>query len=207
MVPRLYAIADAELLSSRGISLREFAQGLTDAGVTLIQYRNKAGSPREILHAAEQMREAVDGTSCRIILNDRPDLALLAGLDGVHVGQDDLSPEDARRVLGGGKMIGLSTHTGEQVRAADLGVADYVAVGPVFATGTKLDTQPVIGLEGVKRARGLTSKPIVAIGGIGRGNARGVIDAGADSIAVISALMDRDESVEKVARDFLQLLR
>jgi thiamine-phosphate pyrophosphorylase len=168
-------------------------------------------------------------------MNDRADLAMLAGWDGVHVGQGDLSPEDAKavvlrtmpthrmkqgrdewgtRIVPGsgldsrsGLWVGVSTHTEEQVRVADASCADYVAVGPVFATGTKVDAEPVIGLEGVRRARMLTEKPIVAIGGITRGNARSVIDVGADSVAVISALIVEGETVEKVARDFLEILR
>ena len=112
-----------------------------------------------------------------------------------------------RIVPGSEFWVGVSTHTEEQVRLADASCADYVAVGPVFATGTKLDAEPVIGLEGVRRARALTGKPIVAIGGITRENARSVIDAGADSVAVISALIVESEAVEKVTRDFLEKLR
>jgi thiamine-phosphate pyrophosphorylase len=207
MIPRLYAIADAALLSARGVSLKEFAQGLRAAGVELLQYRDKTGSPQEILRAAAVLREAMAGSGCQFILNDRADLALLAGCDGVHVGQGDLSPEDARRVVGAGRWVGVSAHTDQQVRAAELSCADYVAIGPVFATGTKADTEPVVGLDGVRRARALTHKPLVAIGGITRANARSVIEAGADSVAVISALLVPGESVEKVARDFLDLLR
>jgi thiamine-phosphate pyrophosphorylase len=140
-------------------------------------------------------------------MNDRADLAVLAGFGGVHVGQGDLSPEDARRVVGGERWVGVSTHNDEQVRVANGTSADYIAVGPVFATGTKVDAEPVIGLEGVRRARNLTKKPMVAIGGITRGNARSVIDAGADSVAVISGLFVEGETVEKVARDFLEVLR
>jgi thiamine-phosphate pyrophosphorylase len=132
---------------------------------------------------------------------------VLAGFGGVHVGQGDLSPEDARRVMGVERWVGVSTHTEEQVRVADASCADYVAVGPVFATGTKLDAEPVIGLEGVRRARALTQKPIVAIGGVTRANAKSVIDAGADSVAVISALFVEGETVEKVVGDFLENLR
>ena len=121
-------------------------------------------------------------------------------------GRRILSPEDARRVVGAERWVGVSTHTEEQVRAADLSCADYVAIGPVFATGTKVDAEPVVGLEGVRRARALTKKPIVAIGGITRENARSVIEAGADSVAVISGLIVEGESVEKVARDFLEVL-
>ncbi len=116
-----------------------------------------------------------------------------------------------RRMLGGlwvwSGGLGVSTHTEEQVRRAELSCADYVAVGPVFATGTKLDAEPVVGLEGVRRARLLTTKPIVAIGGITRGNARSVFDAGADSVAVIGGLLVEGESVTKVAGDFLDVLR
>jgi thiamine-phosphate pyrophosphorylase len=140
-------------------------------------------------------------------MNDRAELAVLAGFGGVHVGHGDLSPEDARRVVGVKRWVGVSTHNDEQVRIANETSADYVAVGPVFATGTKLDAEPVIGLDAVRRARLLTKKPIVAIGGIARANARSVIDAGADSVAVISALFVEGETVEKVVGDFLEILR
>jgi thiamine-phosphate pyrophosphorylase len=206
-LPQLYPIIDAGVLEQRGLKVAHFAEELRAAGVKLLQYRNKNGAPQEVLRNAALIREAFAGTQYRLILNDRADLAVLAGWDGVHVGQEDLSPEDARRVVGAARWVGISTHTEEQVRLAEASSADYVAVGPVFATGTKLDAEAVIGLEGVRRARALTTKPIVAIGGIMRGNARGVIDAGADSVAVISALIVDGESVEKVARDFLDVLR
>lgn len=206
-LPRLYAIVDAQVLAAREVALEAFAHELLAAGVGLLQYRDKKGSPQEILRAAAVLREVMAGSGCKLIMNDRADLAVLAGFDGVHVGQQDLAPEDAQSVLGAGKLVGLSTHSDEQVRAADLSVADYVAIGPAFATGTKADTEPVVGLDGIRRARVLTRKPLVAIGGITRSNARSVIDAGADSVAVISALFSPDESVEKVARDFLELLR
>ena len=207
MLPRLYPIVDAGVLEQHGLNAAHFAEELRAAGVELLQYRNKTGGPQELLRSAALIREALAGTGCRLILNDRADLAVLAGWDGVHVGQEDLSPEDARSVVGATRWVGVSTHTEEQVRLADASCADYVAVGPVFATGTKLDAAAVIGLEGVRRARALTTKPIVAIGGITRGNARSVIDAGADSVAVISALIADGEPVEKVARDFLDVLR
>jgi len=202
-----YAIVDAELLAARGVALQDFARELRAAGVGWLQYRDKAGSPQEVLRAAALLREALAGSGCRLILNDRADLAVLAGFDGVHVGQGDLSPDDARRVVGPSKIVGVSTHTDEQVRAAELSCADYVAIGPAFATGTKADAEQVVGLEGVRRARALTHKPLVAIGGITRANARSVLDAGADSVAVISGLFAPGGSVEQVARDFLELLR
>ena len=142
-----------------------------------------------------------------LVMNDRADLASLAGWRGCHVGQDDLDPASVRRLLGEDSVIGLSTHSDSQVKDADTSAADYIAVGPVFVTGTKSDAEPVIGLEGVRRARALTSKPIVAIGGITRDNARSVIDAGADSVAVIGALFAPGETPAQVARDFLRILR
>jgi len=207
IVSRLYAIVDADVLAAQGIPLAAFARELRAAGVTLLQYRDKNGSPQQVLRGAEILRDAMAGSACRLIMNDRADLAVLANFDGVHVGQGDLSPADARRVVGPNRIVGVSTHTPEQVRAADLTSADYVAIGPVFATGTKPDASPVVGLEGVRRARALTSKPLVAIGGITRDNARSVIDAGADSIALISALFAANESTAQIARDFLARLR
>jgi thiamine-phosphate pyrophosphorylase len=205
-LPRLYPILDHDFLGRRGLDAVRFAETLRTAEVDLLQYRNKSGSPQEILRVAALIGEVFRGAACRLMMNDRADLALLAGWDGVHVGQEDLSPEDARRVVGAGRWVGVSTHTDGQVRVAEESCADYIAVGPVFATGTKLDAEPMIGLEGVRRARALSAKPIVAIGGITRQNARSVIEAGADSVAVISALMVRGETVEKVARDFLEIL-
>ena len=173
----------------------------------LLQYRNKEGEPDTILRDASVMWEVFDGSDCRLMMNDHADLVKPAGFGGVHVGQGDLSPEEARRVVGTKRWVGISTHNDEQVRIANGTDADYIAVGPVFATGTKVDADPVIGLEGVRRARALTKKPIVAIGGITRENARSVIDAGADSVAVISALFVEGETVGKVVGDFLEILR
>jgi len=207
MLPRLYPIVDEGLLRQLGLGVERFAVELRAAGVQLLQYRNKTGGPQEVLRNAAVIGEVMAGSGCRLIMNDRADLAVLAEWDGVHVGQGDLSPEDARRVVGVERWVGVSTHNDEQVRVANETSADYIAVGPVFATGTKVDAEPVIGLEGVRRARALTTKPIVAIGGITRANARSVIDAGADSVAVISALFAEGETVEKVARDFLEILR
>ncbi len=207
ILPRLYPILDAELLAARSLSLAAVASELRAAGVTLLQYRDKNGSPQQILHACAALRKAFTSSDCRLILNDRADLAVLANFDGVHVGQDDISPEDARRIVGPDRIVGVSTHTYEQVRIADERCADYIAIGPVFVTRTKRKPDPVVGLEGVRRARALTHKPLVAIGGLTRSNARSVTDAGANSIAVISALFADGQTVEHVARDFLARLR
>jgi thiamine-phosphate pyrophosphorylase len=203
---RLYAIADVQILAARGIALADFAHGLRTAGVTLVQYRDKTGSPQEILHAAATLRDVFADSDAKLILNDRADLAALAGFDGVHVGQEDLSPEDARAVVGPRRIVGVSTHNDAQVRAADTSCADYVAIGPVFSTSSKANPDPVVGLDGVRRARALTNKPLVAIGGITREGARSVLSAGADSIAIISALLPPGESIEQTARDFLSIL-
>jgi len=207
VLPRLYAIADVGTLARAGISLRGFAEELRAAGVTLLQYRDKDADDEVALYRAEEIGEAFEGAGATLIVNDRLDTMLLAGWDGVHVGQEDMAADEARIVAGDGRVIGVSTHTMEQVWEAEQGVADYVAIGPVFATKTKLDASPVVGLDGVRRARELTTKPLVAIGGITRRNARSVIDAGADSVAVISGLVAKGEPVEKVARDFLAILR
>jgi thiamine-phosphate pyrophosphorylase len=206
-LPRLYPIIDEGVLERRGVALGRVAEDLKAAGAQLVQYRNKVGEPESVLRFAAMVWEVFTGTGCRLIMNDRADLAVLAGFGGVHVGQGDLSPEDARRVVGVERWVGVSTHNDEQVRVADATSADYVAVGPVFATGTKVDAEAVIGLEGMRRARALTTKPIVGIGGITRANARSVVEAGADSVAVISGLFVEGETVEKVARDFLEVLR
>ncbi len=204
--PTLYAIADRGALDARGMSIGEFAREMMRAGVGVLQYRNKMGTPNEVLRAAKEIAAEFEGKDCLLILNDRPDLALLAGW-GVHVGHLDMRPEEVRKVLGGGRVIGVSTHNEPQVTEADTGAADYVAVGPVFATATKADTEPVVGLEGVRRARALTRKPLVAIGGITRENARSVIEAGADSVAVIGALLAAGERPWEIAKEFLEILR
>jgi len=140
----------------------------------------------------------------KLIMNDRADLCLAAGFDGLHVGQDDLSPEAARMIIGPARWLGVSTHNAEQLAEADKTSAEYLAIGPVFATSSKANPDPVVGLAGVRRARELTRKPLVAIGGITRANARSVIEAGADSVAVISDLL-RDP--RKSAEEFFRILR
>jgi len=139
-----------------------------------------------------------------LIMNDRADLCVAADFDGVHVGQEDLSPEAVRAIIGSGRCLGVSTHNPDQLREAELTSADYLAIGPVFATSSKERPDPVVGLEGVRRARALTRKPLVAIGGITRSNAASVIEAGADSVAVISDLL-RDPG--KSAEEFFRVLR
>lgn len=201
-LPPFYPIVDS---SSRGSTpeLLALVQDLASAGCTLLQYRNKSGNAGIMLAQARELKQRFGG-SIRLIMNDRADLCLAANFDGVHVGQDDLPPESVRKIIGPECWLGVSTHNPEQLRQADLTSADYLAIGPVFATQSKQKPDPVVGLEGVRRARALTTKPLVAIGGITRLNAASVIEAGADSVAVISELL-RDP--RKSAEEFLRILR
>jgi thiamine-phosphate pyrophosphorylase len=197
---KLYAILDSSCFFGTE-ALLAAAEELVNAGVKILQYRNKTANPLKMLADAKSLRVRL-GPRATLIMNDRADLCVAAELDGLHLGQDDISPESARRIIGG-KWLGISTHNPEQMAEADLTSADYVAIGPVFVTTSKANPDPVIGLEGVKRARELTRKPLVAIGGITRANCRSVIDAGADSVAVISDLV---REPAKSAEEFLRIL-
>jgi len=200
-LPRLYAILDASSFpDTKGLCLA--ARELVAGGVTLLQYRNKSGNARQMLKQARELKRCLPA-SVKLIMNDRADLCLAAGFDGVHVGQDDLSPEGARAVIGDRFWLGVSTHNPEQLAAADKTSADYLAIGPVFQTRSKANPDPVVGLDGVRRARALTRKPLVAIGGITRENCRSVVAAGADAVAVISDLI---REPRKSAEEFFRIL-
>lgn len=202
----LYPVLDASFLpaENRAGFLRGLISGLVDIEIALLQYRNKSGTANEILADAEVICDATQG-KLALIMNDHPELAVCAGFDGVHVGQEDVSAEEARRIVGAERIVGVSTHNPAQVRAAASLPVDYVAIGPVFATASKLNPDPVIGLDGVREARHLTNKPLVAIGGITLENAAAVLDAGGDSVAVISALFGPGVEPRDVARKFLAL--
>ncbi len=202
LVPRLYPILDSGCFPG-ATAMCATAEELAAAGCTLLQYRNKSGDARQMLDQARELQTRL-GANVKLIMNDRADLCLAAGFDGLHIGQDDLLPESARRIIGPYRCLGVSTHNPEQLAEADKTSADYLAIGPVFATGSKANPDPVVGLEGIRRGRELTRKPLVAIGGITRANARSVIDAGADAVAVISDLL-RDPG--KSAEEFLRVLR
>jgi len=201
-LPRLYPILDAAHFPEAA-AMFAVAEELTAAGITLLQYRNKQGTARQMLDQARELRSRL-GAGVKLIMNDRADLCLAAGYDGLHIGQDDLSPESARSIIGGDLWLGVSTHNPEQLAEADKTSADYLAIGPVLATTSKVNPDPVVGLEGIRRARELTPKPLVAIGGITRANARSVIEAGADTVAVISDLLP---DPRKSAEEFLKILR
>src|SRR6202163_293784 len=184
--PTLYAIIDPTLLTTSELVL---AETLAGSGVELIQYRNKKAPSRHLFEISRQLSRELAARGVRFIVNDRPDIALLAGAGGVHVGQDDLDVEDARAICGPGRWVGVSTHTLQQVAAADRTSADYVAFGPIFPTTTKQNPDAVVGTELLRRARQITRKPLVAIGGITLERAAEVYAAGADSLAVIRDLI------------------
>jgi thiamine-phosphate pyrophosphorylase len=200
-LPRLYAILDVAGFPDPA-GLMAAAEELAAGGVRLLQYRNKSGNSGQMLEQARELKSRL-GDSVMLIMNDRADLCLAAGFGGVHVGQDDLSAEGARRVIGPNLRLGVSTHNPQQISSADRSSADYLAIGPVFPTASKAHPDPVIGIEGVRQARARTPKPLVAIGGITRENCHAVLDAGADAVAVISDLL-RDP--RKSAEAFFRIL-
>lgn len=207
--PSLYPILDSGYLAGaddRPGLLRRIVRELAEAGVRILQYRNKSGNEAEILSDARAMR-ATAAPPMLFILNDSPVLAVEAGFDGVHIGQTDMPPKDARAILGPDKILGLSTHNEAQLRAADAESVDYLAIGPVFSTSTKANPDPVVGLEGVRLARKLTRKPLVAIGGITLHNAAQLRAAGADSVAVISAIFSPGGSFASLTADFMRVLQ
>jgi len=205
-LPRFYPILDTSCFSGTE-ALLEAAQQLLEAGARMLQYRNKSGDAARMLVEARELRQRLlyleSGTHCTLIMNDRADLCLAADFEGVHVGQDDLLPESVRKIVGPDRWLGVSTHNAMQVIEAEKTSADYIAIGPVFGTVSKAKPDPVVGLDGLREARRLTRKPLVAIGGITRANCRSVIDAGADSVAVISDLIPHPR---KSAAEFLRIL-
>jgi thiamine-phosphate pyrophosphorylase len=195
VLPRLYAILDVDLTLSRGLRPLDVLDAWLDAGVRLVQVRAKSWTGGPLLELAEEAVARGKTAGASVIVNDRADTARLAGADGVHVGQDDLAPTDARRIAGPDAFVGLSTHSDAQVEAACRQPIDYVAIGPVFESTTRMAVSAPLGLAGVESAVRLAGRdglPVVAIGGITAENAPRVIAAGAGSVAVIGALLDDD---------------
>lgn len=203
-LPKVYPITDIRL---SGLSHVEQVERLAAGGATLIQLREKSLSPVEFFQHAKSAVEFARRGPIRIIINDRFDIALATKADGVHLGQDDLTPEAARRILGSDAIIGYSTHNLEQARYALSLPIDYLAIGPIFATSSKTDTEPIVGLEGLRSVAAIaTGLPIVAIGGITVANAPAVIAAGASSVAVLSALLTQNSSISQRTRDLIETL-
>ena len=202
VLPRLYVILDAALLT---IPETECAQNLANAGVRLMQYRNKRASARELFESSKRLSSLLIPRGVTFLVNDRADVAAAASASGAHVGQEDLAAEAARFVVGADKWVGVSTHNVGQFREAAATSANYIAIGPVFSTASKANPDPVVGIEMVRQVRPLTDKPIVAIGGITLERAGEVIQAGADSVAVISDILAARDPAQR-ARQYIEIL-
>lgn len=200
--PRLYAIADGDHLGLAAVVSAVAA--LAEAGFSWIQLRLKSGSDAERFRIAEQSSRLLEGSTVRLWIDDRVDLAMLLPCFGVHLGQRDLPPARAKELLGSGCVLGFSTHNEAQCQAADRDTAvDVVAVGPIFPTSSKANADPPLHLSGLRRLRALTSKPLVAIGGIDEARVLSVLENGADSAVVLSAL----GSAQNVGQNARRLLR
>jgi thiamine-phosphate pyrophosphorylase len=180
-------ILDSE--AARGRSLLDILKQAADGGARIFQYRDKTSSMLAAYRQAVLLRQAAKDAGARFLVNDRCDLALAVDADGVHLGQEDLPIRMARAIMGTGKLIGISTHTDAHVTAAAQAGADYLGFGPVFPPGSKRDHDPVVGIDGLRRIRRLTSLPVFAIGGITLDHVRPITDAGANGVAVISAIV------------------
>lgn len=196
----LYIILDPSVCTDR--PLVDVLKLSVTAGVKIFQYRNKTASMKVAYEEALQLRKVAHELGVLFIVNDRCDLALAVDADGVHLGQGDLPLHLARKVMGPDKLIGISTHNREQVIAATAGQPDYLGFGPIFTPGSKLDHDPVVGIVGLKTIRQLTPLPIFAIGGITLDNAEDVIRAGANGVAVISAVLKASD-VAQAVNDFV----
>jgi len=202
VMPRLYVILDAGMLTEPA---RDTAKKLIEAGVRLLQYRNKKASARELWTESRAIAEVAYAANCVFFVNDRPDVAYLAGASGVHVGQEDLGAEQARAVVGTERWVGVSTHNLKQFEEAAATSVDYIAVGPIFPTSSKPNPDPVVGAALLRRVRPLTKKPIVAIGGITLDRAPEVLAAGADSVAVISDILQAKDPTSRAREYILRL--
>ena len=186
--PRVYPILDTETLAQHGIALDTAAAALLEGGAGILQVRQKGHWTRQVFESARQVACLCREAGAVLVVNDRADFAMLLE-GGLHIGQEDLAPRDARKLIGPDALLGFSSHNLEQLSAAGGEPVDYVALGPVYPTSSKHNPDPVVGVDEVRRLRPLIEKPLVAIGGITRANAAGVLNAGADSVAVISDLV------------------
>ena len=186
--PRVYPIVDTIHLDRVGARALELAESFASAGVRIAQYRHKGAFTRARFAEAKALGIEFRRTGVCYIVNDRADIAMAIGADGVHVGQEDLPPELVRRLIGRGMLLGYSTHNAAQLAGEQCTWADYLAIGPVFGTVSKRNPDPVVGLDGVRTARSMTDKPLVAIGGIALENAERVIRSGADGVSMISSV-------------------
>ena len=202
IIPKIYPITDVRI---SGISHAEQVERLIAGGATLIQLRDKHAGPNDFYNAAVEAIRIARTHSVRIIINDRVDIALAAKADGVHLGQDDLPPRAARSILGENAIIGFSTHSIEQARAALELPVDYIALGPIFPTKTKEDPDDIVGLDGLREVRHIVGEiPLVAIGGIADENLLSVLSAGADSTAMISSIVSEPANIASRMNELLR---
>ena len=198
-LPAFYPIIDADLVPAVPA-----AEAMLEAGARILQFRHKSFFSRTAFEAASRISELCRRAGALFIVNDRADIAMLLDA-GLHLGQDDLAPADARRIMPAGSIIGFSTHNEAQLRAAAQEPADYLALGPIFGTASKANPDPTVGLEGLRKLRALTARPLVAIGGITRENAGAVLKAGADSVAVIGDLFPEDGNIARRVKEWLEI--
>jgi len=196
-LPRLYPILDTEIFTNRGVGAEVAAAAFLDGGAGILQFRHKGHWSREVYAVAEGVARLCREAGALFIINDRADFAMLLGA-GLHVGQDDLTPRDARKLIGSEAIIGYSSHNAGQLCAAAAEPVDYVALGPIYSTTSKQNPDPVVGAERLRQCRTLLEKPLVAIGGITTENAAAVLAAGADSVAILSALLPESVSAKSL---------
>ena len=199
---RLCLVTDRALAGGR--SVLDVALAAAQGGATMVQLREKDATTRAFVEQARALKAALAPLGVPLAINDRLDVALAVDADGLHVGQDDLPVAEARRLLAPGKFIGLSITAVDQILRPDAEAADYLGVGPIYAQQTKRDATPPLGVEGLRRGRGLTRQPIVAIGGLTPDNSAPVLAAGADGLAVVSAIVAAGDP-EAAARRFMAL--
>lgn len=205
MLPPFYPILDVDTVARRGLGVRDAAREILEQRVRILQFRHKGSFSRRVFDDLRAVRAMCAEFGATLVVNDRADVARMIGA-GVHVGQQDLLPSSVRSLCGPDTMIGYSTHNETQLRAAAEEPAHYLAIGPIFGTASKESPDPVVGLDELRRLRPLTSRPLVAIGGIRRANARSVIEAGADSLAVIGDLFPESGTIGERVREWLDLL-
>ena len=204
-IPAFYPILDTEAAARRGASVVLAAEAILNAGARILQFRHKGAFSRDVLAELERVAALCREARARLVVNDRADIARLTSA-ALHLGQQDLTPTDARRVVGADTPIGFSTHNERQLREAAVQPVDYLALGPIFGTASKQNPDPVLGLEELRRLRPLSARPLVAIGGITRANARSVLSAGADSVAVIGDLFPDGGDIRTRAEEWIKEL-
>ena len=209
MIPAFYPVLDTGVLTCCGLSITDAAEAILEAGARILQFRQKDFFSRRVFEEAERVARLCQDAGALFVINDRADIAMLLGA-ALHLGQDDLPPSDARHIMPPDRIIGFSTHNAEQVRAGDLEPVDYVAIGPIFGTTSKQNPDPVVGLDRLRSLRRLTRKPLVAIGGITRQTAPAVLEAGADSVAIIGDLYPQPltkAALRRRAEEWVSLFR